>query len=116
MADFGESKIIKAKNTVLQSLTAIRGTPLYFPPELLLSIDEDFDKELPASPTQDIWSLGIITHQLYSNGENPFMPEKNSNWRKNVLDGNIFINSMIEYPFNEIIKGSLFFSISCYKN
>ena len=108
IADFGESKILKTKASNNTTLTGIRGTLLYLPPEILALIDSDEDEQIPPSPSHDIWSLGIIAHEIYSNGQHPFkLPSPN--WRRNVEDGKYEIDSLIlqNSQMHQIIKGKL---------
>ena len=102
IADFGESKILKNSIT----LTGIRGTLLYLPPEILTVIESDEEAKIHPSPSHDIWSLGIIAHEIYSNGRHPFKL-RSLNWRRNVEDGNYLIDSIIPQnsQMQQIIKG-----------
>ena len=85
LSDFGESKMgNKSKSTFK------RGTPLYMPPELQ-SLDND--TKIIASPKHDIWSLGIILHQMFANSQHPFkIPDSSDSWLKNVMVGKYFID------------------------
>ena len=109
IADFGESKILKNISSNNKSLTGVRGTLLYLPPEILAIFDTDEQDKIPSSTSHDIWSLGIIAHEIYSNGKHPFkLP--NPNWRRNVEDGKYAIDSLIlqNTQMQQIIKGYFF--------
>ena len=94
ISDFGESKIMESQS----KSTGVRGTMSYFPPELL-SLDDD--AKITSSPKHDIWSLGIIAHQMFADGQHPFkIPNSDNYWKKNVMDGNYEIN------YKHIKKGS----------
>lgn len=83
ISDFGESKIIKKKD----DLTEIKGTGQYLPPELLIA---DENEQIIPSKKQDMWSLGLIAHQLFAKGEHPF--KFGRGWKVNVIEGNLQIN------------------------
>ena len=94
ISDFGESKLTEIQS----NSTGIKGTSLYLPPELLF-LNED--AKIIASPAHDIWSLGIIVHQIFADGQHPFkIPNSEISWRQNVIDRNYFIN------YQKIQKGS----------
>ena len=94
ISDFGESKIMESQS----KSTGIRGTMSYFPPEIL-SLDDD--AKMIVSLKHDIWSLGIIAHQMFADGQHPFkIPNSDTLWKKNVMDGNYRID------YKLIAKGS----------
>ena len=66
-------------------LTSIKGTPLYMAPELV--------QEKPYNRTVDLWSLGIILHELFV-GQPPF-------YTNNIyaLIGHI-VRDPVRYPSN----------------
>ncbi len=112
ISDFGESKIIESQS----KSTGIRGTLSYFPPELL-SLDDE--TKIIASPKHDIWSLGIIAHQIFADGQHPFkIPNSDNLWKKNVMDGKYFINYKCiakGSPIDLAIQGYFCFFISLQK-
>ena len=60
------------------------------PPELQ-GLDEE--TKIIASSKHDIWSLGIIVHQMFANNQHPFkIPNSSASWLKNVMDGKYFID------------------------
>ena len=59
--DFGLSKIIKPEEK--EKLTTFCGTPHYISPEIFSG---SYDEKC------DVWSLGVIAYQLFSQGEYPF--------------------------------------------
>ena len=68
LSDFGESRL---KGTKTKS-TCLRGTPLlhlYMPSELQSLFD---DTKIIILSKNDIWSLGIIIHQMFANNHHPF--------------------------------------------
>lgn len=55
------------------------------PPELH---DLDDDAEVIALPKHDIWSLGIIVHQMFAKNQNPFkIPDSSESVIKNAKNG-----------------------------
>ena len=61
ICDFGIAKITKKEKT---TLTRIAGTPGYMAPEIL-------DEEENIDCKVDIWSLGVIIHQMFARGALP---------------------------------------------
>ena len=60
------------------------------PPEMQYLDD---DTKIVVSPKQDIWSLGIIVHQMFANSQHPFkIPGSSDHWIKNVMNGKYFID------------------------
>lgn len=103
ISDFGESNI-KENNS---KSTILRGTMAYLSPELH-SLDEN--AKVTASPSQDIWSLGIIAHQMFADGQHPFkIPNSSSSLIKNIMDGKFFIDTNFipqNSPVTLAIKGN----------
>ena len=103
IADFGESKVIKINSG---SLTGIKGSETHLPPELLF-LDE-FSK-VKASCSHDIWSLGILAYQIFSDGNHPFKKPSSTelDWKNDVKLGKYIIDSFIsqDSPIYQIIKG-----------
>lgn len=94
ISDFGEAKIIENSS----DQTGIKGTMSYLPPELLFL---DSNVKVIASPKHDIWSLGILAHQIFAEGQHPFKTSTTDNlWKRNVMDGKY----LIDYKY--IVKGS----------
>lgn len=73
VTDFGTSKSLKGKS----SETLVKGTPIYTPPEYISKMDNE-DKII-TSVKHDIFSLGIIAHQIFANGQHPFEGSKFAN-------------------------------------
>ena len=67
LTDFGTARFTKNQKTS----TLIKGTRFFLPPELLEDCEEE-EIKLYTSTKQDIWALGIIIHQLFSNLKHPF--------------------------------------------
>ena len=80
----------------------MKGTLPFLPPELLEDWEDD-EQKLNLSTKQDIWSLGIIIHQIFSNLQHPFKHGKGLLF--NVLND----NSKIDEKF--IPKGSFIYEI-----
>ena len=110
ISDFGESKIMENQS----KSTGIKGSPFYFPPEVL-SLDDD--TRIIASPKHDIWSLGILAHQMFADGQHPFkIPNSDTLWKKNVMDGNYRIDYKLipkGSPIDLAIQGKLSVIIIC---
>ena len=51
-------------------MTLIKGTSNYLPPEVLIKCEKN--EEIDAALDQDMFSLGIITHQFFNDGKHPF--------------------------------------------
>ena len=98
ISDFGTSKSLKGKS----SETLAKGTPIYTPPEYINSMDND-DKII-TSGKHDIFSLGIIAHQIFANGVHPFEGSK----VVNISNGKYEIDYKCikkDSPIDMIIKG-----------
>lgn len=62
------------------SVTSNLGTECYMPPELLGRKGSSYT----TNDKHDIWSLGIILHEIYT-GKNPF--SYNDLWNENICNG-----------------------------
>ena len=85
------------------------GSDLYLPPELLLNKYVS----IHPSTSQDIWALGIIAHELFSQGKYPF-EITSLDWIKKVIIGDYRIDPVIAENSNiyKIIQGILKFKIN----
>ena len=54
MCDFG---FARALNTSGATVTSVKGTHLYMPPELVM--------ERPYDKTADLWSMGVVLYELF---------------------------------------------------
>lgn len=102
ITDFGTSKKLQGSS----SLTLHKGTPIYCPPEFLTSYLENPDQKIHTSTKHDIFSLGILAHQIFSDGQHPFGKEKEI-WN-NIRNGKYSINYKLikkESSIDQIIKG-----------
>ena len=94
ICDFGFSKIEVNDSTLI---SRIIGTPDYMAPELL-NEDDNIDCKV------DIWALGIIIHQMMTNGLQPFGIK--GKIKSNMQKGDYFIDvSVQDQNIIEIIKG-----------
>ena len=66
----------------MKKFTTLAGTPHYIAPEV---IKQCYDEKC------DLWALGIITYQLFSQGEFPFGGENESAIFKNIRRASIFL-------------------------
>ena len=110
ISDFGESRIKKSNSAQQLSNTfQVRGTQKYLAPEFLEDIDSD---SVQINDKTDIWSLGIIFHQMYSNGNHPFISKKGDKLIKNVITNKLSIDPAISENSiaYKIIKGFIFLS------
>ena len=90
ITDFGIARLKKSNSASDASLTKNNiGSLLYMPPELLL---EDLDHYF-CNDKHDIWSLGIIIHQIFAENIHPFRFD--NKWRKNMMNGNFKIHDSI---------------------
>ena len=95
ITDFGTSRPLKNNS----SQTIVKGTPVYCPPEYLnILIDADDEQKIRTSKKHDMFSLGIIAHQIFADGQHPF--EFNEETTKYISIGKYSIN------YNFIKKGS----------
>ncbi len=94
VTDFGIARLKKSDNASMASLTINNiGSLPYMPPELL---KEDLDYYI-CNDKHDVWSLGIIIHQIFANNVHPFRFD--NMMRKNILDGKYKIHdSVLKYP------------------
>lgn len=107
LTDFGVARLKSSNNAIKISRTKeALGTSQYMPPELLISKERDFT----CNAFHDIWSLGIIIHQMFSNGLHPF--EYDAYAQKNMLEGKYKIDSSIKEGsiIHQIINGMVAFS------
>ena len=65
---------------------------MHLPPELLF-IDDKY--QFKSSAPQNIWSLGIIAHQIFADGQHPFITPNCQEWRRNVIEGKYVIDPVI---------------------
>lgn len=108
ITDFGISVFKKSFDSGKSStVSQDAGTESFMPPELISRKGSN----LTTNDKHDIWSLGIILHDIFA-GENPF--KYNDSWVENICNCNYRINykkikenSTIE----SIIKGNFFQSI-----
>ena len=115
IADFGTSKILKRKGSKNNTKTEKRGTPNYLPPEILKSLDDN--DQISPSSSQDIWSLGIIAHQIFSNGKHPFkLLNSESSITSNIEKEKYQMDPLIpiDSPIYQIIQGILFINNTYY--
>ena len=91
ICDFGIGIILSSENQVLHSHC---GTPLYIPPEIILSTKEEGYKGFPA----DIWSAGIALYIMLS-GKLPFNLDEDQDdidvYNNNVKEKNLRLKSEI---------------------
>lgn len=93
ISDFGESRIKKSNSAQQLSNTfQVRGTQKYLAPEFLEDLYSD---SVQINDKSDIWSLGIIFHQMYSNGNHPFISKKGDKLIKNVITNKLSIDPVI---------------------
>lgn len=98
ISDFGTCKSLKGK----PSETLVKGSPIYIPPEY---INIGNDDKILTSDKHDIFSLGIIAHQLFANGLHPF---EGSSKMANISNGKYVIDYNCikkDSPIDLIIKG-----------
>ncbi len=88
LSDFGVSKRLGGSTT----LSFPKATPNYCPPELLDSLESDSVEKIPPSKKQDLFSLGIICHQIFANGRHPFDSKDNVAVVGNIRKGNYKID------------------------
>lgn len=111
LTDFGIARVKSSNDAMNISRTKeALGTSRFMPPELLTSTEKYFI----CNAFQDIWSFGIIVHQMFSNGLHPF--EYDANASKNILEGKYKIDSAIKEGsiIHQIINGNLFYTDSFY--
>lgn len=104
ISDFGISKCLGG-NT---SLSFPKATPNYCPPEVLDSIENESNEKIRPSRKHDMFSLGIICHQIFANGRHPFNTKDNISVLSNIRKGNYKIDYVrIEENslYDLIIKG-----------
>lgn len=95
ITDFGISRQKKSSEVEKASFTnTYSGTEEYMPPEIISRKKGPY----PFNDKHDIWSLGIIAHQIFT-GKNPF--QHNEFWFKNICDCNYQID------YKKIAKNSL---------
>ena len=68
LSDFGTSRFSNTGKT----LTEVRGTERYLPPEILDIFEKNSSQKIEYSSKQDIWSLGIIAYELFTEGIHPY--------------------------------------------
>ena len=94
ICDFGIAKVKLNDNTMLSRMV---GTPAYMAPELM-NEEDNIDCKV------DIWSLGIIIHQMMTNGLHPFGVKGKT--QKNMMNGAYIINNNIkDQRIIKILKG-----------
>lgn len=74
------------------------------PPEL-----QTEDGKITPLTCHDIWSLGIIIHQIFTDGKHPFANEKQSGIIENILNHKFKIDNDViieKSSIDIIIKGS----------
>lgn len=84
LLDFGVSKI--SDNTLGSSTNKVRGTPKYSPPEAFTDVGDE-NIQYNVSPKFDVWSLGCVILEIFSN-----IPP----WAKKYKDDNKIILSLIK--------------------
>lgn len=98
ITDFGTSKIKSSKNPILISkVQGVAGTEFYIPPELQRTMNDEF---VICNDKHDIWSFGIIVHQIFANNKHPFNLENSGDWKIKMMLGEYTIDPTI-------LKGSL---------
>lgn len=109
ITDFGTSKIKASRNPLLNStVRGVAGTDFYIPPELQRSMNDEF---VICNDKHDIWSFGIIVHQIFAKNKLPFDTLNNGDWKikrmlgQYTMDPTIMKNSLA----HEIIAGYFFF-------
>ena len=91
--DFGLSKLKNSDSAKEWSTTAgVAGTKKYLPPECLKNIDST---DIKINDKVDIWSLGVIIHQLVTGRKHPFQENENDPWTENVITNKMFIDKSI---------------------
>lgn len=78
--DFGLSKIINPEEK--EKLTTVVGTPHYIAPEIF---NNSYDEKC------DVWSLGVIAYQLFSQGEFPFEGDNEIQIFKAIRKGKFYL-------------------------
>jgi len=80
--DFGLSIDFDPETTKTNKFTNLVGTPHYLAPEI---IKQEYDENC------DIWALGIVAYQLFSQGEFPFDAENEMQIYKEIRKGKLFL-------------------------
>lgn len=97
LGDFGISKTMTGKNTNMNKNAKQYGTPDYQAPEIFQS--KTYNKKV------DIWALGIIFHQMLSQGSHPFQ-QGNEMIQNNIYQMKMTISKKITKPlYKDILKG-----------
>ena len=93
ITDFGTSKIKASNNPLLNStVQGVAGTELYIPPELQRTMNDEL---VICNAKHDIWSFGIIVHQIFANNKLPFDMQNNRNLKTNMMLGKYTVDSTI---------------------
>ena len=105
ISDFGTSKCLFESS---QS-TYLKGTLNYAPPEFHRAYTTNPQDKNIQTMKHDIFSLGIIAHQIFAEGRNPFQLEKSDiKIYSNINAGKYEINNACinkDSPLELIIKG-----------
>lgn len=104
LSDFGISKRLGGSTT----LSFPKATPNYCPPEMLDSLESEANEKILPSKKHDMFSLGIICHQIFTNGRHPFDTKDNVAVIGNIRKGNYKIDSTMiqkDSSYDLIIQG-----------
>ena len=113
ISDYGISKRREGNS----SLSFPKATSNYFPPELLDSLENDSIEKIHPSKKHDMFSLGIICHQIFANGRHPYNTKDTESVLANIRNGNCKIDySLIQEDssYDLVIKGIHFISYTLY--
>lgn len=93
LTDFGIAKIKKnARN--MSSVSGVVGTIIYMPPELIRRLDSQ--EGVKINDKTDIWSLGIILHEMFA-GYHPFADSKSdTSLMNNILENRVKIDTNLK--------------------
>lgn len=94
LCDFGVSRTIRPDTAVLDN----SGTPAYIPPEVVL--------KLPVSCAADVWSAGIVMYAML-HGVTPFKAKNLNELGRDIVSGNIFLDTHISESARDLLKGML---------
>ena len=106
ISDFGIYKLLGG-NT---SLSLQKGTRNYYPPEMLENLEKESNENNFISKKIDMFSLGILCHEIFANGKNPFDTSDNVSIVGNIRKGNYKIDYNLiqeESSYDLVIKGIL---------
>lgn len=105
ITDFGIAKTKKNDSSVYSNATQVAGTCNYLPPEHLRDLDAE---NVKFNDKIDIWALGIIFHQMATNGLHPFKDYSNkTSIMDNIIKNKICIDKKLspDSPLYIVIMG-----------